>query len=65
MNCFKEKLSEFNSEFERFEGISDKIKYFYDSLNQIHAGSCPLKIKYISVKRIHKPWINNDIMILI
>lgn len=39
-----------------------KVTYFDNTLNELYRKHCPIKIKYISVKRLHKPWITNEIL---
>ena len=41
------------------------IQKFMSSLNSLYCSCFPLKIKYLSKKRIQKPWITQDLMHLI
>ena len=41
------------------------MTYFINKLDNIYCKCCPLKIKYLSKKRIDKPWMTGEILALV
>ena len=58
----KEELAVFDWNLDQFGDLNDKVNYFNSMLNKLYTKHCPLKIKYISEKRLRKPWITSDIL---
>ena len=47
---------------DNYNNINDKFSYFTDTINYLYRKNCKMKVKYISEKRLSKPWINNDVL---
>ena len=42
--------------------VHEQVEIFQNVVNTIYCKSCPLKIKYVSQKRLEKPWLTSGIL---
>ena len=42
--------------------ISLKTKYFMDSIFDLYDKSCPINYKLVSPKKLHSPWVSNELL---
>ena len=48
--------------FDIYEDTNSKVRYFSDTMNELYVKNCPLKTKYLSEKRLCKPWLTGEIL---
>ena len=58
----RDELFNYDWNLDQFSDLNEKLRCFSDSLNYIYVKNCPLKVKFISRKRLGKPWISNYVM---
>lgn len=62
---FYDQLSRLNWSFSDFVSVSQQVNEFICRVNSLYSQCFPLKVKYISAKRINSPWLSSYIMKLI
>ena len=62
---FTNKLSQLHWESLDSANVNDNVNFFIKKLNDIYCDIFPIKTKYISQKRLRKPWLNQRIKNLI
>ena len=65
MNKFVEKLDMIDWNFVLTDEVNQSFDKFLDIISKLYCDCFPLKIKYISISRIKKPWLNQDLLRLI
>ena len=58
-------LSQFLWNFDIFDDLNGRVRYFSQCLNKIYTKNCPLKIKNVSRRRLSKPWLTDEILDLV
>lgn len=56
---FRNKLTGIDWDFEKFENISEKFKYFHNYVEKTFRSSFPIKTKTNSINHMCKPCITN------
>ena len=64
INLFINKCAGFSWNFPG-DDVNRQTNYFIDSVDKLYTSCFPLKIKYVSRKRLSKPWLTNEIFELI
>ena len=59
---YKERIREMLSSADFDRDINDLIGLFVGELNRLYALCFPLKVKYVSPKRLSKPWLSSAIL---
>ena len=62
---FSNELSEFNWQFVDYNSLNVNINSFITKLNETYCKHFPLKTKYVSQKRLSKPWLTQRLKNLI
>jgi hypothetical protein len=62
MNCFICELSLINWESVLTGDIHNQVVIFNNTVNRLYCRCFPLKTKYISIKRLHKPWLSSALL---
>lgn len=62
LNDFICRLQQYHWQFGNYNDINTQTKYFIDTLDLMYCRSFPMKTKFVSVKRIKKPWLTPAIL---
>ena len=62
LNHFRNRLNATEWNFDQYNDVKSRMCYFNNTLNTMFLECFPLKTKYISMKRIEKPWLTSGIM---
>ena len=62
---FSHKFSTINWNLLLSGSVNQMFRTFQSTINQIYYNSCPLKTKFISNKRLGKPWLSTELLKLI
>ena len=55
-------LSDWSQRFNLERNVSNLVETFVNELNDIYRKSFPTRTKYISLKRLSKPWLSNELL---
>ena len=62
INSYLQELSQVNWGNVLVGDVHEQVEIFQNVVNTIYCKSCPLKIKYVSQKRLDNPWLASGIL---
>ena len=62
INFYLQELSQVNWGNVLVGDVHEQVEIFQNVVNTIYCKSCPLKIKYVSQKRLDNPWLTSGIL---
>ena len=62
INSYLQELSQVNWGNVLVGDVHEQVEIFQNVVNTIYCKSCPLKIKYVSQKRLDNPWLTSGIL---
>ena len=59
---FKNRMSEIDFETSLSGDLNEQVVKFNDAVNSLYCDVFPLKVKYLSMKRLNKPWLTSGLI---
>ena len=59
---FRSKLFNESLFDDNLDSVSDQTEYFINKLDKFYCQCFPIRVKYVSYKRLEKPWISSGIL---
>ena len=58
----KNKLNDWNNLFNMTSDTDERFTQLTENINRLYCATCPVQIKYVSIKRLQSPWLTKGIL---